>query len=224
VATLEAELTAMKELEEENESLRQELEEVKADAKSALLAANKMSKIMDQLKELKGEEIDKKRMEHDHLKVEEAWVSFVFQVLETNKDQMRKLREDFYLVARVVESPDVLIPAKTNINWWQRHLRQKDTEDGPLEMTVDSEMRQQLLSEHIQFFNEKLLEVENDIATETESLGSIRHSLRQQRDRLDVEIGSSQFERDSLDKDDNDLLEQLTGLLIGPVRNLGDYD
>ena len=90
-------------------------------------------------------------------------------------------------------------------------------------MTVDPEMRQQLLSEHIQFFNEKLLEVEHDIATESESLGSIRDSLRQQRDRLEIEIGSYQFEKDSLDKNDNDLLEQLTALLIGPVKNLGDY-
>ncbi|KAL3936546.1 MAG: hypothetical protein SGBAC_008161 [Bacillariaceae sp.] len=223
VATLEEELRMKEEVEEENITLRQELEEVKADAQSARFAANKMSKIMDQLRELKGEEIDKKRMEHDHIKVEEAWVSFVFQVLETNKEQMQKLRDDFYLVARVVESPDVLIPAKSNGKWWQR-LGNKDEEGGgPPEMTVDPEMRQQLLSEHIQFFNEKLLEVENDIATESESLGSIRDSLRQQRDRLEIEIGSHQFEKDSLDKDDNDLLEQLTALLIGPVKNLGDF-
>jgi hypothetical protein len=222
VATLEEELKAKEELEEENMTMRQELEEVKADAQSARFAANKMSKIMDQLRDLKGEEIDKKRMEHDHIKVEEAWVSFVFQVLETNKEQMQKLRDDFYLVARVVESPDVLIPAKSNSKWWQR-LGNKEEDGGPPEMTVDPEMRQQLLSEHIQFFNEKLLEVENDISTESESLGSIRDSLRQQRDRLEIEIGSHQFEKDSLDKNDNELLEQLTALLIGPVKNLGDY-
>jgi hypothetical protein len=223
VATLEEELKVKEELEEENMTLRQELEEVKADAQSARFAANKMSKIMDQLRELKGEEIDKKRMEHDHIKVEEAWVSFVYQVLETNKEQMQKLRDDFYLVARVVESPDVLIPAKSNSKWWQRLGNKEDEYGGPPEMTVDPEMRQQLLSEHIQFFNEKLLEVENDISTESESLGSIRDSLRHQRDRLEIEIGSHQFEKDSLDKTDNELLEQLTALLIGPVKNLGDY-
>ena len=221
IATLEQELKIKEELEEENVSLREELAEVKSDAQSSRLAANKMSRIMDQLRELKGDEIDKKRMEHDHIKVEEAWVSFVFQVLETNKEQMQKLRDDFYLVARVVESPDVLIPAKSSSKWWQR-LANKDDEDGPLEMTVDPEMRQQLLSEHIQFFNEKLLEVENDIATESQSLGSIRDSLRHQRDRLETEIGTHMFEKDSLDKDDNDLLEQLTALLIGPVRNLDE--
>lgn len=219
IATLEQELKIKEELEEENVSLREELAEVKSDAQSSRLAANKMSRIMDQLRELKGDEIDKKRMEHDHIKVEEAWVSFVFQVLETNKEQMQKLRDDFYLVARVVESPDVLIPAKSSSKWWQR-LANKDDEDGPLEMTVDPEMRQQLLSEHIQFFNEKLLEVENDINSESNSLGSIRDSLRQQRDRLESEIGTHMFEMDTLDKDDNDLLEQLTALLVGPVKSL----
>ena len=219
IATLEQELKIKEELEEENVSLREELAEVKSDAQSSRLAANKMSRIMDQLRELKGDEIDKKRMEHDHIKVEEAWVSFVFQVLETNKEQMQKLRDDFYLVARVVESPDVLIPAKSSSKWWQR-LANKDDEDGPLEMTVDPEMRQQLLSEHIQFFNEKLLEVENDINSESNSLGSIRDSLRQQRDRLETEIGTHMFEMDTLDKDDNDLLEQLTALLVGPVKSL----
>jgi len=222
VATLEEELEMKQEIEEENEALRLELEEVKADAQSSRVAANKMSRIMEQLKELKGEEIDKKKMEHDHIKVEEAWVSFVCQVLETNKDQMNKLREDFYLVARVVESPDVLVPAKAESKWWQR-LQKENPDNKPLEMTVDPEMRQQLLSEHIQFFNEKLLEVESDINTESESLLSIRDSLRQQREHLEVEIGTNEFERDSLDNEDSDLLEQLTALLVGPVKNLGDF-
>jgi len=84
--------------------LREELKEAKSDAHSALLAANKMSKILDQLKQLKSEEIDKKRMEYDHIKVEEAWVSFFYQVLESNLNQIRKLREDFYLVVRVEQS------------------------------------------------------------------------------------------------------------------------
>ena len=91
------------------------------------------------------------------------------------------------------------IPAKSNSKWWQR-LGNNQEEDAALEMTVDPEMRQQLLSEHIQFFNEKLLEVESDITTESESLGSIRNSLRHQRDRLETEIGTHMFEKDSLDK------------------------
>jgi hypothetical protein len=220
IATLEEELNAKGELEEENETLRQELEEAKSDAQSARMAANKLSKIMDQLQDLKSEEIDKKTMEHDHIKVEEAWVNFVYQILETNKEQMRKLREDFFLVARVVESPE--FPTAKDSKWWQRRLRQRGVE-APVERTVDPELRQHLLSEHIIFFNEKLLEVESGINAESASLGSIRDALRQQRDTLELEIGTHEFERASLRKDDSDLLEQLTVILIGPVKNLGDY-
>jgi hypothetical protein len=235
VATLEEELRGKAELEEENMMLREELSEVKADADSARMAANKMAKIMDQLKELKGDEVDKKRMEHDHLKVEEAWVSFVFQVLETNKEQMRRLREDFSLVARVVESPDVMVPTKSSfLQKVQKKIRQthlkvegtggsSDSGDA-IEMKVNPEIRQKLVSEHLQFFEERMAEMEDHVHGETESLGSIRDSLRAQRDRLEIEIGTSEFERDSLNRDDNDLLEQLTCLLIGPVKNLGEYD
>ena len=222
VATLEGKLKDKEELDEENQRLREELEEAKADAKAASAAANKLSKIMDQLKDLKTEEIEKKKMEHDHIKVEEAWVSFVYQILETNKDQMRKLRDDFYLVARVVASPDVLVPKDPNNTWWKK-LRPKHNDDSMPEMHIDPEMRQELLAQHIQFFNEKLLEVESDITSESKSLGSIRDSLREQRDRLELDIEASGFMRDSLDKNDNDLLEQLTAILIGPVKNLGDF-
>jgi len=177
---------------------------------------------MDQLKDLKTDEIEKKKMEHDHIKVEEAWVSFVYQILETNKDQMRKLRDDFYLVARVVASPDVPVPKDANNAWWKK-LRPKNADDSLPVMHIDPEMRQELLAQHIQFFNEKLLEVESDISAESRSLGSIRDSLREQRDKLELDIEASGFMRDSLDKNDNDLLEQLTAILIGPVKNLGDF-
>lgn len=235
VATLESELAGKAELEEENQLLREELAEVHADAASARMAANKMAKIMDKLKELKGDEVEKKRMEHDHIKVEEAWVSFVFQVLETNKEQMRRLRDDFSLVARVVESPDVMVPTRASfLQKVQKKMQQKNSKGegaadsggsgDAIEMKVNPEMRQKLVSEHLQFFGDRMAEMESHVHGETVSLGCIRNSLREQRDRLEMEIGTSEFERDSLNTDDNDLLEQLTSLLIGPVKNLGAYE
>jgi Kinesin motor domain len=226
IAILEEELKAKAELEEENVALREEMEELKADAQSSRVAANKMSKIMDQLKELKGDEIDKKKMEHDHIKVEEAWVSFVFQVLESNREQMSRLRDDFNLVARVIESPDVLVPAKSTLlqKVFRKKNKDSDSDDGIPQMQVDSEMRQKLVEEHLEFFRERMIEMEEHVSSETESLASIRDSLRGQRDRLELEIGTSEFEREVLDKNDNDLLDQLTSLLIGPVKNLGEYE
>jgi Kinesin motor domain len=224
IACLQEEVEAKVSLEEENERLRHDVEEARADAKAASLAANKLSKIMDQLKELKTDEIDKKQMEHDHIKVEEAWVSFVYQILETNRDQMQKLRQDFYLVARVAGSPDFPVTKDPKDKWWNlAGLRHKNNEDLSAGMHVDPEMRQELFYQHLKFFSDKLIEVENDIISESQSLGSIRDSLRGQRDKLELEIETSGFMRDSLNKDDNELLEQLTSILIGPVKNLGEF-
>lgn len=225
VAVLEEELKAKEELEQENMALIEEIEELKADVQSSRLAANKMSKIMDQLKELKGDEIDKKKMEHDHIKVEEAWVSFVFQVLESNREQMSRLRDDFSLVARVIESPDVLVPAK--FPRLQKLFRRKPEDgdnDGGSPMVVDDSIRQKLVEEHLNFFRERMVEMEEHVCSETESLGSIRDSLRSQRNKLELEIGTSELEKEILDKDDNELLNQLTSLLIGPIKNLGEYE
>jgi len=108
IATLEEEIMAKEEVEIENIELQEEMQNLRADADSALLAANKMSKIMEQLQELKGDEIDKKKMEHDHIKVEEAWVSFVFQVLQTNNEHLKKLQDDFEAVSHLVESSDFM--------------------------------------------------------------------------------------------------------------------
>jgi len=108
IAELEEELSAKKDVEAENMELLTEMNDLKSDADSAQLAANKMSKILEQLKDLKGDEIDKKRMEFDHIKVEEAWVSFVYQVLETNRQHMGKLQSDFMVVARSVDSHDFM--------------------------------------------------------------------------------------------------------------------
>lgn len=220
VATLEEEVQAKEALEAENERLRQEIEDTRADAKAASAAANKLSKIMDQLKELKTDEIDKKQMEHDHLKVEEAWVGFVYQILETNRDQMRKLREDFYLVARVVECPDFPVTKdnKEKADKWWNKVRNKHEDTN-----IDPDMRQELLYQHLKFFNDKMVEVEQDIHSESKSLGSIRDSLRVQREKIELEIETSGFMRDSLNKDDNDLLDHLTAILIGPVKSLGEY-
>ncbi|OEU09836.1 hypothetical protein FRACYDRAFT_271277, partial [Fragilariopsis cylindrus CCMP1102] len=88
--------------------LQEEMQNLKADADSARLAANKMSQILEQLQDLKGDEIDKKKMEHDHIKKEEAWVSFVFQVLQTNNEQLQKLQDEYGAVSRLFESPDFI--------------------------------------------------------------------------------------------------------------------
>jgi hypothetical protein len=147
---------------------------------------------------------------------------------------MKRLRDDFSLVARVVESPDVMVLDKSSDGsdgFWKRirsKNKKKEIEDDvsgdEIHMKVDPAIRQKLVAEHLQFFEERMVEMETHVHSETLSLGSIRDSLRMQRDKLEIEIGASEFERDVLNPEDNDLLDQLTTLLIGPVKNLGGYD
>lgn len=437
VAELEAEVEAKKDVESENMELQQEMNELKSDASSARLAADKMSKILEQLKDLKGDEIEKKRMEFDHIKVEEAWVSFVYQVLETNRQHMSKLQNDFMVVAKAVDSPDFLIeknpngfmtrirnrmggnrrqvgsgtprsppsgnsthggssrhdrsvnvsngssrhergiplgnssrrersvpmredssrsqrsvgngssrrtrsisvddeskqdPAedptnimkvivnlkdelkaahevirqqrvqvesamqhkssqesKTDDNansespvfldastvsaeeyrklkekytkleidrcWAEFQLRDRITNDAlkfhrriravmqkskmqgsaaqedpeiremEIKSKVDAEIRQRLrtVMEHMKLFEGRMVQMQTHVTSEMDSLGAIRDSLRVQQDQMELEIGTSEIERAMIDKTDNDLLSQLTTLLVGPVKNLGSF-
>lgn len=215
VAQLREELDEAQEAVKENEELRVELEEAKADAESARLAAAKLSDIMDKLKELKNDEIDKKRVEYNHMKKEEAWVSFVFQMLNNHKNQMSKLHEDFDLVLRVVESPATMTmpgqkPKGRGI--WGTITKNTD------EQVHDPEMRQQLLREHVNFFQTKMKEIEEEIKAESHSLKQIREGIKKDREKLQGDIGMEEFVRESLRKDDDDLLQQLTEMLIGPIK------
>ena len=440
IAELEEELAAKTDVEAENMELQQEMNDLKSDASSARLAADKMSKILEQLKSLKGDEIDKKKMEFDHIKVEEAWVSFVYQVLETNRQHMSKLQNDFMVVAKAVDSPDFMIEGPrsgfmsriknriggnrfnaraptsgngsthgqtgenssrhgrsvqvangssrhersvhmsnssrrersvnspddsssrhqrsvggnssrrsrtftadeetkqtdpqqdpTNIMkvivnlkdelkaahevirqqrvqvesamqhkseeesksddpdsessnpdsaddstipvaefrklkerytkleidrcWAEFQLRDRITNDSlkfhrriravmqksrsqgnsvqedpevremEIKSKVDAEIRQRLkiVMEHLKCFEGRMVQMQTHVSSEMDSLGAIRDSLRVQQDQMELEIGTSEIEQHMLDKDDSDLLAQLTTLLVGPVKNLGSF-
>jgi Kinesin motor domain len=215
IAQMEEELEQAEGLAAENEELRAELEDAKADAESARLAAAKLSDIMDKLKELKEDEIDKKRVEYNHMKKEEAWVSFVFQMLNNHKEQMARLHEDFDLVLRIVESPAMMtIPGqKPKRNLW-------NAMSGNLsdEQVHDPELRQQLLRDHVNFFCNKMREIENEIKAESHSLKQIRDGIKKDREKLQGDIGVTEFVKETLRKDDTDLLQQLTEMLIGPIK------
>lgn len=79
-------------------------------------------------KELKGNEIDKKQIEHNHIKAEEAWLSFVCQVLHTNKAQMTKLHEDFLFDGLCCWESRCPHTSLTRNMWWQLHPRQQESQ------------------------------------------------------------------------------------------------
>jgi hypothetical protein len=358
LAHLQEENQIIPELQLEIEILREEMEELQVDATSSRQAASQLSRILDQLREYKDSEVEKKKLEYDHLKIEEAWVNFVCQMMESNREQIQKLRDDFYLVVRVVEQQQQLedqlrelkevgggsgsggasrkkktvtsketAAAKTAVNklaisqaqklasqasqnigrWWKNRRGTTEEEEhqqqqqrarqvsqaltnpagrgGPVVKDVNSawgagtggerpsigtvdtstsgsetvqvaldaamddadkdnitnendddeeedddddddsvnparKLQQEILEQHIQFFDDKMEEMEQDMTAESETLESMRESLRQQREGLEEEIGVDELQRDSLDhvvemQRDNELLEQLTALLIG---------
>jgi len=102
-------------------------------------------------------------------------------------------------------------------------------EEEIIKTKVNTELRQRLktVAEHLHIFEGRMVEMGNHVIAEMDSLESIRDSLRMQQDQMELEIGTSEIERGMLDKDNDDdnddLLEQLTSLLVGPVKNLGSY-
>jgi len=63
-------------------------------------------------------------------------------------------------------------------------------------------------------------EIISCIAVEGDSLKKISRSLRRDLEKLEADIGLSEFVKDSLNSGDEQLLQQLTTLLIGPVQQV----
>lgn len=100
LALAEEQLRESKDYQTLCESLQDELEEAKADASSANHAASKLNAILNQLKELKMDEINKKKVDYMNMQKEEAWVSFVYQMMARRHDQLKQLSKDFTLVSK----------------------------------------------------------------------------------------------------------------------------
>ena len=83
-----------------------------------------------------------------------------------------------------------------------------------------AEIRQLLLKQHVSFFRSKMEEISECITVEEESIRTIRGKLRNEREEMELEIGIDEFVKDSLCSKDEDLLQQLTKVLIGPIQRV----
>lgn len=216
IEQLREEAREAKQLQEENQQLLERLEQAEAEREASQKAASKLTKIMDKLQELKGDELDKKKLQYEHIKKEEKWVAFLSNILSERREEMKKLVDDFHLVVRVVESPIIMNPEKfegpePKRRWFQR----KEIDPGD-----PGQIRQQLLTQHVAFFNECMSDITKNIDEESRSLKDIRSGLRRSLDDLEMEIGVNEFEAASLNSGDEDLLRQLTTVLIGPVHKV----
>ncbi len=226
VMMLEEELNNSMMLEDETEQLRQELEEAKADRKSAQLAAQQLADFMEKQKSefgFRGDELGKKRMWYFHKRLDEKWVEFVVTMLSSFKEQMRLLGDYFEMVVTVVESPDILTMLgpqaykRRHGNGWFGGFAGRGDEKNA---TEEKELRHRLLTEHIKFFNSRLLEIEDEINNRSENVDAILEGLNFERAELESELDETEFVRDLFSKKGEKLLKHLTELMTGPLFSL----
>mmetsp|Transcript_20102 Transcript_20102/g.33351 ORF Transcript_20102/g.33351 Transcript_20102/m.33351 type:complete len:671 (+) Transcript_20102:27-2039(+) len=211
IAQLKESLAEKAKVEKENMDLRQELEFSKADAKGARVAAAKLQEVMDQLKELKQDEVNKKQVILKHKHKEKEWVDFVARILDRRTDQLKQLQLDFELVIKVVESPAVYQTQESK-NWFGRNQ---------LKEVYDPELREQVLREHCAFFKDRMDDIQNDIFVRAISLQGIRDRIDTQCSRMEQEIDLVQEEADGIDNKESDLLGKLVDMLISdPTEDL----
>lgn len=221
VEMLEEELNNSMIIENETEELRRELEEAKADKTSAQLAAKQLADFMEQQKKefgFRGDELEKKRLWYFHKRLDEKWVEFVVIMLGSFKEQMRLLGDYFALVVTVVESPDILTMlgpqgGKRQGGWFGGFNRQQQEKAA----TEEANLRNTLLTEHIKFFNSRLLEIEDEINNRSESVDTILDDVGRERFEIESELEETEFVRDFFSKKGEKLLKDLTQLMTGPL-------
>lgn len=211
IAQLKLQLANKVEVEKENDELRQDLEDARMDAVGARQAAAKLSGIMDQLKSLKQDEVNKKQVQLKHKRKEKEWVDFVAKILNRRTDQLKQLQEDFELVIKVVESPAVY-QTEEKKGWFGR----KEFKE-----IYDPDLREKVLKEHVSFFKDRMDEIQNDIFVRAISLQGIKDRIETQCYRMSEEIDNKQVEADGFDTKEGDVLAKLVDMLIDPDEKSG---
>lgn len=208
---LREKVQSLRHIEEENLNLVDQLEEARADADSARIAAAKLSAILEQLKELRRDEIDKKKEELKYMKKDEAWVVFMDTMLEGRGERINTLSQDFDFVMKVMENPSVFIETQDSRNWWGKKDEKKDV--------LDPDLRQRVITEHMVFFKYRLDELQQDVKLESASLKKMRESIQKDCSALSDEIGKDLLKGERLDKvHKKDMLAKLKQVWASPNR------
>jgi hypothetical protein len=214
---LQLKLQSLNEVEDENVSLVAQLQEARSDADSARIAAAKLSAILDQLKELRRDEIDKKKEELRYMKKDEAWVVFMDTLLEGRGEQVRALSQDFMLVMKVMDDPSAFSRHARVVDsrsWWGT----KRDETGDV---LDPELRQRVIAEHMDFFKGRMDELKQDIRVESDSLKQMRKSIQKDCAILQDEIGKDEITDERFGKvGKKDMLQKLKQVWATSNRSL----
>jgi len=240
VRQLEDDLSESKWLENEALDLQEQLSEARTDKESAQRAAKQLNECMLRQKqetESGGDKLLLKQLDYCRLKVNEDWVKLVSVVLNFFQEVMRRLRDYFHLVfkvvvCKVIDAPDILemlgiqnnqerkLIQNAGVGWWkskeqkEKELRAVEAEERAVE--AEKQLRNDLLKEHIAFFNDRLLEIEEDVNFRNESIHIILKRLSNAREILEIEYQSAEevdSVRDLFSKKGEELLKELTMLM-----------
>jgi len=234
VRQLEDSLTESKWLEQEARTLQDQLVEARADKASAQKAAQQLADFMANQKDrtgFRGDELTLERVNYSRHKLNEDWVRFVVIVLKSFKEEMRLLGDYFQMVVKVVESPQILDMLGTlnnrqrrgqkaesfGVGWWKSR-EQKDKEVNAV--VQEKLLRNTLLMEHIVFFNDRLVEIEDEVNLRSDGIDAVLEDLRSERGKIeaafetDDEVDSI---RDLYSKKGEKLLSDLTGVMEGKL-------
>lgn len=240
VAKLKEQLQETMDADSEIRELQQELEEAKADAESARMAASYLSDIVDSLREIKRDELERKILHLTQIEKERHWISFVTMMLTNYQTQVSELSREFQTkVVQAVENLEFVEDQNTILQEAVRKKRDKprfqrlagDAEDllrhAMKKKTTLPGLKRWLGGEGANdepawpwrestiFFSGRLKELEDSIQWESESLQQIQDSLDSDFESLRKEIGTNQLEFDTLDTSDSELVGQLTSMLLG---------
>lgn len=124
-----------------------------------------------------------------------------------------------------IENGAIPNPVSPKRGWFKSSLgmnrsKTSQQQNGPIYDDTPAEIRQLLLKQHVNFFRSKMEEISDCILVEEESIRTIRSKLRNEREEIEMEIGIDEFVKDSLCSNDEDLLQQLTKVLIGPIQRV----
>jgi len=234
VRQLEDSLAESKLVEDEARDLREQLNEAKVDRESAQRAAQQLANFMERQKNttgFRGDELSMQKVEYSHQKLNEDWVRFVVVVLNSFKEEMRLLGDYFQMVIQIVESPHVMNllgllkkeggtqgdgqqpPVGGVRGWWKNNTNKEQR---------NREMGATLLREHLNFFNERLVEIEDEVNLRSDSIDVVLESLRNVRGHLEETLEDEVIEAStstSSSSQGHKILSQLTELMSGKLFN-----
>jgi len=226
VRQLQDNLNESKIYQEETYILQERVNELEDGKKSAERAAQQLIEVMAQ----KNDEFVLEMVDYCRQTLNEDWVGFIVVVLNSFKEEMRLLGDYFQLVVRVVESDDILDMIGTlnnrerngvnpGVGWWKS---QEQKEKELAAVNEEKNLRNRLLKEHINFFNTRLVEVEDEVNMRSESIDSVLDGLQGKRATLEVEFTSEELQesiRKMFSIEGENLLEELTALIGAKLPN-----